>query len=301
MLRDDPTKWWMLQIELTEVNSEQGSLFDLLITPIQRTELLQRSFEYIPSLPRVTRGESSWGLADVQNISSEVMVANLTVRPPVSRIAEEPNPGILLEANEPRFFTPVVLHLPLQILAVERTPEVGRFARSAKTFSTIMADFLESALKYLQMQHFYMLSVEPIAEKGSFLEWYRNLEHLDQITIHYIGKNLPARPDGLIYSLKSAAEDFKSDMNSESVDLVAKNPRLSEQDVEEIDNAIADRRLRIRARGTRDGVGVPWSSKDKPVPRAALVPIEDQDAMPLRSLGIKIGGLLQEMFSNRTR
>jgi hypothetical protein len=137
------------------------------------------------------------------------MVANLTVRPPVSRIAEEPNPGILLEANEPRFFTPVVLHLPLQILAVERTPEVGRFARSAKTFSTIMADFLESALKYFQMQHFYMLSVEPIAEKGSFLEWYRNLEHLDQITIHYIGKNLPARPDGLIYSLKSAAGTYQ--------------------------------------------------------------------------------------------
>jgi hypothetical protein len=80
MLRDDPTKWWMLQIELPEVNPEQGNLFNLLTTPIPRTELLKKSFEYIPSLPRVTRGESSWGLADVQIINSEVMVANLTVR-----------------------------------------------------------------------------------------------------------------------------------------------------------------------------------------------------------------------------
>jgi hypothetical protein len=298
MLSDDPTKWWMLQIELPEVNPGQGNL---LSTPIPRKELLQRSFEYIPSLPRVTRGESSWGLADVTLISSEVMVANLTVRPPVSRIAEEPNPGILQEANEPRFFTPVVLHLSLQILAVERTPEVGRFARSAKTFSIIMAEFLESALQHFQMSQFYSLSVEAIAEKGSFLEWYHNLEHLDQITIHYIGKNLPARPDGLIYSLRKAAEEFKSDMNSESVDLVAKNPRLSELDVEEIDNAIADRRLRIRAKGTRDGVGIPWSSKDKPVPRAVLVPSEDRDAISLSSLGVKIGALLQEIFSSRAR
>lgn len=299
MLSDDQTKWWMLQIELPEVNPRQGTLFELLSTPIPRKELLQQSFEYIPSLPRVTRGESSWGLADVQLVGSDVMVAYLNVRPPVTRIAEEPNPGTLQEANEPRFFTPVVLHLTLQILAVERTPEVGRFARSAKTFAIIMADFLESALQHFQMSHFYLLSVEAIAEKGSFLEWYGNLDHLDQITVHYIGKNLPARPDGLIYSLRKAAEEFKNEMKSESVDLVAKNPRLSDLDVEEIDNAIADRRLRIRARGTRDGVGVPWSSKDKPVPRAALVPFEEQDAVSLRSIGVKIGTLLQGMFANR--
>jgi|688.fasta_scaffold249639_1 hypothetical protein len=296
MLSNDPTRWWMLQIEFPEKHPGQG---DLLSQPIPRQELLRRSFECIPSFPRILRGDASWGLADVQQVDENITVANLTVRPPTSSIAEESMPGVLEEANEPRFFTPVVLHLSLQILAVQRTPEVSRFARSAKTFALIIAEFLDEALRRFEMTSFYLLTVEAIAEKGSFLEWYSRLEHLDSLTVHYIGKNLPARPDGLIHSLRKAAEEFKNDMRSESVDLVAKNPSLTDQDVDEIDNAIAERRLKIRARGTRNGVGTPWSSKDKPVPRAVLVPFEEQEASSLTIMGSKIGRLLQQMFPGR--
>ena len=293
MLSNAPTRWWMLQIEFPEIHPGQGHL---LSQPLPRQELLRRSFEFIPSLPRIFQGDSSWGLADVQQVDDNIMVANLTVRPPAASIAEEPMPGLLEEANEPRFFTPVVLHLSLQILAVQRTPEVGRYARSAKKFALIIGEFLEKALEHFKMSQFYLPTVEAIAEKGSFSEWYSRLEHLDSITVHYIGKNLPARPDGLIHSLRKHAEEFKNDMRSESVDLVAKNPSLTDQDIDEIDKAIADRRLKIRARGTCNGVGMPWSSKDKPVPKAALVEFNDQEASSLSNIGSKIGQILQQIL-----
>jgi hypothetical protein len=188
----------MLQVQYQERHPGQLAL---LSQPLSRGELLQKSLELIPTSIRSTRGNSTWGLADLINFSPDVLAAELTVRPPLGRIAEEPKPGVLEDAREPRFFTPVVVHIPLQIIVVHRASDVSRFARTAKSYAAVFYDLLNEALFKLEMDQHYLLDIQPIAKTGSLVEWYKSLDHLNRITVHYVGPNLPSRPGSLVQSI----------------------------------------------------------------------------------------------------
>jgi hypothetical protein len=232
---DNATRWWMLQVQYQERHPGQ---LNFLSKPMPRDKLLRQSLELIPTSIRSIRGDQTWGLADLVPSRSDVIAAELTVRPPLGRIAEEPRPGVLEGAREPRFFTPVVVHIPMQIIVVHRAADVSRFARSAKAYAAVFYDLLDEALRKLEMDQHYVLEVEPIAKTGSFVEWYNSLDHLDRIIVHYVGPNLPARPDSLVQSIRDTANSFRNSLRSETVDLIANEPKLEKADVEELDQAV---------------------------------------------------------------
>lgn len=295
---DNETRWWMLQVQYQERHPGQPNL---LSQPMSRSELLRKSLELIPTSIRSTRGDRTWGLADLVPFSSDVLAAELTVRPPLGRIAEEPRPGELEDAKEPRFFTPIVVHVPLQIIVVHRASDVSRFARSANAFAAVFFELLEEALRKLEMDQHYVLEVEPIAKTGSFVEWFNSLDHLNKIIVHYVGPNLPARPDSLVQSIRDTAKSFKNSLSSESVDLIANEPHLEEADVEELDQAVADRRLRMRARGTRSNIGTIWSSRERPEAETAIIQLTEVELATPRTLSEKIKGYLEKYFGDRYR
>lgn len=295
---DNETRWWMFQVQYQERYPGQ---LNFLSQPMARDELLRQSLELIPTSIRSIRGDQTWGLADLVTSRSDVVAAELTVRPPLGRIAEEPRPGVLEDAREPRFFTPVVVHIPMQIIVVHRAADVSRFARSAKAYATVFYDLLDEALRKLEMDQHYILEVEPIAKTGSFVEWYNSLDHLDRIVVHYVGPNLPARPDSLVQSIRDTANSFRNFLRSETVDLIANEPKLEDADVEELDQAVADRRLRMRARGTRSKIGTNWSSSVRPEAETAIIPLVEEELAKPGSLSEKIKGYLEKYFGDRYR
>lgn len=295
---DNETRWWMLQVQYQERHPGQ---LHLLSQPLPRGELLQKSLELIPTSIRAKHGDRIWGIADLQHVRSDVLAAELTIRPPLGRIAEEPRPGVLEDAREPRFFTPIIIHVPLQIIAVHRASDVSRFARSAKAFAAVFYDLLDEALRKLDMAQYYVLDVEPIAKTGSFVEWYNSLDHLNKIVVHYIGPNLPTQPGSLVQSIRETANSFRNSLRSETVDLVANEPQLEVADVEELDRAVADRRLRMRARGTRSGIGTNWSSKERPEAETASIRLTEEELATPSAASEKIVGYLEKYFGERYR
>lgn len=295
---DNETRWWMLQVQYQERYPGQ---LNFLSQPMPRDELLRQSLELIPTSIRSIRGDRSWGLADLVPSRSDVIAAELTVRPPLGRIAEEPRPGVLEGAREPRFFTPIVVHIPMQIIVVHRAADVSRFARSAKAYATVFYDLLDEALRKLEMDQHYVLEVEPIAKIGSFVEWYNSLDHLDRIIVHYVGPNLPARPDSLVQSIRDTANSFRKSLRSETVDLIANGPKLEDADVEELDQAVADRRLRMRARGTRSKIGTNWSSSVRPEAETAIIALAEEELAKPSNVSEKIKAYLEKYFGDRYR
>ena len=106
-MENENTLWWILQLQLPGRNENQ---LDLFSKPIPRPDLIRKVFSLIPQNIRIHRGNSMWGLADLKIINEDLFTFKLIVRPPFSRIAEEPEPGYLEETKDPRFFTPSILH-----------------------------------------------------------------------------------------------------------------------------------------------------------------------------------------------
>ncbi len=290
---DNETRWWMLQVQFQERHPQQGHLFS---QPLPRDELLRKCVSLIPAKVRSQRGRNIWGLAELVTISSDILVCDLTIRPPFARIAEEPVPGVLEETHEPRFFTPIVVHVPLQIIAVHRASDLSRFARSAKAYASIFCDLISEAISLLEMTQHYALEIEPIAKTGSFIDWCKSLDELKRIAIHYVGPNLPTRPGGLVESIKNTAHSFRNVLHSETVDLIANEPHLEERDIEELDRAVAERKLRMRATGNRTGIGTNWSSSERPEPETVRVSLSDDDLASPHTLSEKIGHYLSNYF-----
>lgn len=295
---DGQSRWWMLQVEFQKKHAKQLNLYS---SPIPREELFRRSLLLIPQSIRTKRKDRTWGLADVKDLKSDVLVGKITVRPPLGRIAEETRPGILEDAHEPRFFTPIVVHVPLQIIVVNRASEVMRFAKSAKAYASLFYDLIFEAMQKLDMNQHYALAVEPIAKTGSFVEWYESLDQLHRISIHYVGPNLPSRPGSLVNSIRETANAFKDELRSQSVDLIANDPILEKIDVEELDRAAAERKLRMRANGTRSGIGTNWSSKDRPEPETVKIQLNAEELSESRAAATKISNYLEDYFVDRTR
>lgn len=293
---DGHTRWWILQVELPERHPQQMDIFS---PRMRREELLRQAFEHIPGDIRATRSNLVWGLANLVPVNSDVLAARLTVRPPFSGIGEESVPGHLEEPREPRFYTQIVVDLPSQYIAVHRAAEVTRFARTAKSFGEIFRDLLSQAVHDLEMEPYYRVEVEAIGRTGSFLEWYRGLDQLDKLAVHYIGPNLPSRPDGLVESIKKTANELRNRLRSDSVDLIANDPTLTDEDVMEVDRAVADRKLRLRAKGKRAGVGTSWSSSTEIRPETPRIPVSDDELRDLKDAAAKVVSYLEEYLPER--
>lgn len=288
---NDETLWWILQISLPE--RYQQNIFSKLIP---REELLCLSFDLIPKQIRTERGRNLWGLADLRNINDEIIVCKLTIRPPQARVAEEPELGTLEETVEPRFYTTAVVHIPLQIITVQKSADMARYAKSANTYSEIFEDLLAQAINNLNQQEYYQVEVQPIAKVGSFIEWVHTLDKLNKIIIHYSGPNLPAGSSGLIEDIKNTARTFKDKLRSRKVDLVANEPKLADEEIKELDEATADRRLNMRATGTRSGIGTSWNSSDKPIPESARISLSEDQLVDSDKIAAVINSYLGAYF-----
>lgn len=266
----EETRWWMLQLQFPLRSQSQPDLF---ISPVPRSELTRKTFSDIPSSVRIERNANIWGLADLTQPTKDLWSFKLTVRPFSARIAQEPELGHLEETIDPRFFTMCFLSIPQQIIVIHKSSDVSRFARSAKTFAEIYFLLLKKSLEHLDMAALYRVEVDPIAQVGSFVEWVDSIEYLKKIAIRYTGPNLPAGPGSIVSSLLDAANSFSKTIPSRDVELAANDPRLSDNQIEELDKAAAARRLKLRARGTtKSGVGTSWSSATKPIPETAVMP-----------------------------
>jgi hypothetical protein len=270
---DEKTLWWILQIQLPAKNENQ---FQLFTSPIPRQDLIKKAFSIIPQSIRVHKGNCIWGLADLSGPSDDLYAFKLTVHPPNAKIAEEHEPGHLEETKDPRFFTVCVLHIPLQIIVVNRSSYVSRYAKSAKTFADIFTDLLKDSVRALNMNMHYDVEIDPIAQMGSFIEWFKSIDELKKIIIKHTGPNLPDGNSDLVASIKESANKYRNTLHSRDVEMIANSPSLQQIEVEELDEAAADRRLKFRAQGVRAGVGTSWSSKTKPIPETAIMPINEE-------------------------
>jgi hypothetical protein len=229
-------------------------------------------------------------------INNDLFSFYLTIRPPYARIAEEPEPGHLQDAKDPRFYTLCVINIPKQIVMVHKASDVSRFARSARTFADIFQELLEEAVNSLNMGQHYSVEVDPIAKTGSFVEWVNSLDVLKKIIIKHTGSNLPSGASTLIYDLKNSAKQLKSALKSKDVELVANEPDLNDEEVVELDRAVADRRLKLRAKGVKSGVGTTWSSSKKPIPETAIMPIDEKQLHDGLAVARRIDIYINERF-----
>ncbi len=286
--------WWMLQVQFQEKYPDQ---LNWLSSPISRDELLRQCIKLIPpSNIKVNIKSKVWGLADLDTDSNDEYYAELTVKPPVMRIAEEKSPGILDDKIDPRIFTPVIINIELQLIFIQKTPDILRFARTAYSFADVFGLLIMEAMRHLDMSQHYELFVEPIAQKGSFSEWYSNLEKLNKLTVHYVGPNLPSRPDSLIETLKNNAKSFRDTLKSSSVDLTANEPKLSYADVLELDTATSERKLKLKARGIKLSYPTKWSSKDKLEAETLYLNIEERELSNPKKLVTLIRNYIKNRF-----
>lgn len=288
--------WWILQVQFQEKYPGQ---LNLLTEPMSRDVLLKKCIELIPpSSIRVNINSKKWGLADLVFMNNDELYVELTVRPPVIRVAEEKTPGVLNETLDPRIFTPVVINIPLQLIAVQKTPDILRYARTAYSFADVFSLMMLEAMKSLDMLQHYELFVEPIAKKGSFVEWFDSVDKVSKLSIHYVGPNLPSKPDSLVDQIKNNARLFRDALKSNSVDLSANDPQLTEDDVLEIDKATSERKLKLKAKGVKSLYPVKWSSKDKLEPETAYVSLEEKDLSDPIKLIKSLGRYLKDKFGN---
>lgn len=290
---NENTLWWILQVQLPDRHGKQQSLFS---EPIPRFELLKKCFSIIPENIRISKSGKTWGLADLTTISEDLFSFYLTVRPPFARIAEERKPGHLQDANEPRYYTLCVVNISKQIIMVHKTSDVSRYARSARTFADIFQEIIESAVKYEKMSEHYTVEVDPIAKTGSFVEWVNSLDILKKITIKHSGANLPYEASSLISDIKNLAKDLKGKLKSKNVELVAHEPELNDEEIVEIDKAVANRRLKLSARGIKSCVGTTWSSSKKPIPETAIMPISEEQLIHNKAVANRINIYINEFY-----
>lgn len=287
------TLWWILQLQLPGRNENQLHLFS---KQIPRPDLIRKAISFIPKNIRIHRGKSIWGLADLEKISEDLFVFKMIVSPPFARIAEEPEPGILEETKDPRYYTVSVLSVPKQIIFVHKSTDISRYARSARTFADIYQKLFEKATESLDMLPYYSVEVDPIAKFGSFVEWVNSIDILKKISIRYTGQNLPAGVGDLVTTIRETASSYKKALNSKDVELVANEPRLDKAEVEEIDEAVADRRLKLRARGIKSGIVSTWSSSDKPIPETAIMPLTEEQIEDAKTTSQSLVTYMDERF-----
>jgi len=292
---EDNTFWWILQIQFPDKNGDQLELFE---SAISRFELLTKSIKLIPSQIRIIRGKTTWGIADLTKISDILYTFCLTMIPPNVRIAEESELGHLEDFIDPRYYTLCVINIQKQIVMVHKSPDVSRYARAASTFAEIFKKLIDQAVQNLNMSGFYNVEVDPLAEKGSFVEWVASLDELKKITITYAGANLPDRASNLTSDLKGIAKEFKSALKSRNVELVANNPHLDDDEVEELDKSVSERRLKLRARGIRSGVGKTWRSSEKSIPETAIMPLTEEQLRNTHMVATMINRYLNEAYDD---
>ena len=293
MMYDENSLWWMLQLQLPARNEDQRQLFT---SPISRPDLISKSFSLIPRSIRIHKGNCLWGFADLNKYTGDLYTFKLTVRPPNTSIAEEPEPGHLKETKDPRFYTLSLIHIPKQIIFVHRSPYVSRYARSANTFASIYMELLKKAVDSLNMRGHYDVEVEPIAQIGSFVEWVKSIDVLKKILIRHTGPNLPTGASNLIATIRESANRYKKALHSKDVEMIANNPKLEKEEVEELDEAAADRRLKLKARGIKSGIGTSWSSKTKPVPETAIMPINEDQLEDTKLVAQRISAYIDDRF-----
>lgn len=262
-----------MQVQLP---TRHGKQLSLLSKPMPRSDLLREAIKIIPENIRISRGNSTWGFANLGEVTNSLYSFYLTIRPPNARIAEEPAPGHLQDTKDPRFYTLCILNIPKQIIMVHKGSDVSRFARSATTYSEIFQELLEKAVSALQMKDHYIVEVDPIAQFGSFIEWVRAQDTLEKIIIKHTGSNLPSGASSLISDIRESAKKYQHALKSKNVELVANEPELTDDDIVELDKAAADRRLKLRAKGVKSGVGTTWSSSKKPIPETATMAIGEE-------------------------
>jgi len=293
---NESTRWWLLQVQLPARHGKQQSLFS---KPMPRSELFREAIKIIPETIRISRGSSTWGFANLNEVSSDLYSLYLTIRPPKAHIAEEPEPGHLQDTKDPRYYTLCVVNIPNQIIMVHKGSDVSRFARSAKTFSEIFQELFDKAIAVLQMKDHYIVEVDPIAQTGSFIDWVRNQDTLQKIIIKYTGANLPSGASNLISNIRESAKKYQNALKSKDVELVANEPELNDEEIEELDEAAADRRLKLRAKGTKAGVGTTWSSSKKPIPETAQMLISEEILSDESYVAERINLYINNRFADR--
>lgn len=289
------TFWWLLQVQFPCRHGEQQDLFS---KPIPRSKLLRQSVILIPSEIRATRSLATWGFADLTKISEDLFTFYLTVKPPNARIAEEPEPGHLEDSVDPRYYTLCVVNISKQIIMVHKSSDVSRYARSARTFADIFQDLIEKAVKYLKMSDHYLVEVDPLAKTGSFVEWVASLDLLKKITIKYTGANLPSGASDLVTSIREAAKKYKNALKSREVELVANEPDINEKEIVELDKAVAERRLKLKAKGIKTGIGTIWKSSEKPIPETAIMPINEDQMRDKQMVAIMVNVYLDKAYED---
>lgn len=257
------SKWWILQLQLPATNKKH-----MMSTPEPRKDIIQKAFSIIPEKIRIKRGSTTWGIANVSNQNNEkdIIIFYLTANPANSKIAEEQHPGYLQDSNNPRFFTMCALKVSSQLIIVNKDSDTSRYSRSANTYAYIFRELIEQAIIMLEMKYFFNVEVEAIAENGSFIEWINSQDLITKIIIKHTGSNLPAGASDLINEIKEAAKQWQKVSHAKNIELVANEPDLDENEIAELDQAIADRRLKLRARGLKSNISTTWCSSERPIP-----------------------------------
>lgn len=293
-MEKDNTFWWVLQLQLLLKSERQLNLFPEEFIP--RSNLIEQALEHIPKHVRIMRHDSKWGLANLERVHVGLYTFKLFVRPPFTLIAEEPKPGVLDENIDPRYFTTSVLHLSKQMIVVQKSSDVSRYARSAKTFAEIYKKLFQDAIALFKMDKYYEVEVEPIAKFGSFVEWINSIDKLKKIVVKYSGQNLPAGPGNLVSEIKNTASQYMKVLNSKDVELAANEPKLDNEQIVALDAAVAGRKLKLRAHGIKESVSSSWSSSDKPVPESLMVDLTPEQLSDTTQTAQKISKYIQKRF-----
>ena len=285
-----------MQIELPERYDKQQILFS---DPLPRDQLISKSLEIIPGKIRIHRNMKKWGLANYQKIDEDTIYCKFMVTPIGVGIGKESEPGVLEKSEDLRFSTDVVCYLPFQVIAVLPGTLISRYISTAKSFSIIFQELFSDAIKALKQEDNYRVEVEPIAQKGSFIEWVDWIDILERIRVIYSGPNFPGTNSSTVDQIKESARQIQKLSKADSTSHTINRPNFSRDQILELDEAVSERRLKFTAAGKKDNLTVPWSSSNKPVPEKVPMELEQEEYSTPIILGKKVRDTIINYFAGR--
>lgn len=264
--RGQRVKWWLLKYEFPH-NTQTQTTFDGWLSPIvERRELGAKLVRYLAAEQLTLKiAGHSWRIADVTDVDEKTVSFRIHRSTGIDYLAAEKDDGSLSVVFGSRYFAEALLYGDTQDLAIQHRTKV---ARSPSIYAQVLAALFAKALESTGQDHHYEVYVRPKTQPGTFKNWWTGLLRLDSLTIHYHGRNLPT-PDNanVVEDIKEIADQFLELLSSEQADIAMKNPKLTEPQVTQLDNAGAGGLLPFAASGLdREEKWTSWTTEKTDYP-----------------------------------
>lgn len=249
-MADTKVPWWLFRIELAEHGSGDNVDIDDLPVP-ERQNRQTAAFDALQKLhaSRTTRsaGVASWAVSDPEPLDSSAFAFTLH-RNMTGDLGEWLESGSVRRIRG-RQLTDVVVDWSGNYLAVRNERSA---TRSTKVVGEALTDLFDAGLELTGQDFWYHARVTHMHERGTFLQWWRQMSVLDEITIAFDGPNMAefAEDEILAERLRAHLDSIRSPLEGGRTSATTAWPKFKEPVAEALDVGTTEGVLDVSATGT---------------------------------------------------